>query len=44
MLVHATPTQTAATLNDLRRRYKIPPLDPHDAAADDKPKGFAPIA
>ena len=31
-------------LAELMRRYRVPPLDPHDAAADDKPKGFAPSA
>jgi hypothetical protein len=28
---------------DLKRRYRVPPLDPRDAAADDKPEGFMPI-
>ena len=37
-------TLAEAPLEDLKRRYKILPLDPHDAAADDRPKGFAPIA
>jgi hypothetical protein len=36
--------QAKAPLEDLKRRYGIPPLDPHDAAADGRPKGFAPIA
>lgn len=31
-------------LEDLKRRYTIPRLEPHDAAADDRPKGFSPIA
>jgi hypothetical protein len=31
-------------LEELKRRYRVPPLVPHDAAAADKPKGFTPIA
>jgi hypothetical protein len=31
-------------LEDLKRRYAIPPLDPHDAAAEDRPQGFSPVA
>lgn len=31
-------------LEDLKRRYRVPRLDPRDTAATDKPKGFAPIA
>jgi hypothetical protein len=34
----------ATPLEDLKRLYRIPPLDPRDAAADGTPKGFAPIA
>ena len=30
-------------LEDLVRDYKIPPLAPHDAAADGRPRGFTPI-
>ncbi len=30
-------------VEDLRRRFRIPPLAPGDAAADDRPPGFTPI-
>jgi hypothetical protein len=34
---------TGAALEDLERRFHIPPLAPDDAATDDRPKGFQPI-
>lgn len=37
-------TMAEAALEDLVRRFRIPPLDPGDAVSDDGPKGFTPIA
>ena len=34
---------TETALEDLERRFRIPPLDPGDAATDDRPKGYTPI-
>ena len=31
------------SVEDLQRRFRIPPLAPGDAAADDRPQGFKPI-
>ena len=33
-----------APLEDLKRQYRVPPLDPRDAAADGRPQSFTPIA
>jgi hypothetical protein len=48
VLIHATARQAWAdaetALADLERRFHIPPLAPGDAATDDGPEGFEPIA
>lgn len=36
-------TRAATPLEELVRRFHVPPLDPGDAAADDRPPGFKPI-
>jgi len=36
-------SMAGTAVEDLRRRFRIPPLAPGDAAADDRPPGFTPI-